>query len=184
MPPEVHRLHAIAAAFYGGSIDRDAARSQVIDVVTDRLHCARVSLWRFEGDGDALALLGFAAKTRGGHLDTREQRLTRAEYRDYFNELIVRGTFVTEDAAREPALAAMQRNYVERHAVRGMLDAAFLLNGRAFGMVCCEEPQPRAWKPAEVNALRAIVTRLAMLMASRRDAALWAAPSLPLHDLR
>ncbi len=181
---DAHRLQAIATEFYGGRIGRNAAREQVIDVVLDRIDTARVSLWKFEGREPDLLLLGFAAKARGGTLELDEHRLHMAEYREYFNHLIVRGTFVSDDAENDPALAAMRDGYVERFGVSAILDAAFLLNGRAWGMVCCEQlGLPRRWKPGEVHALRAIVTRIAMLMASYDDPALWDAPSLALKDL-
>ena len=54
-----------------------------------------------------------------------------------------------------------------------MLDAAFMLNGRAYGMVCCEETRrARDWRVGDVSALRAIVTRLALLMSGAPDSVL------------
>ena len=39
----------------------------------------------------------------------------------------------------DPALQAMREPYLVPNNVRSLLDAAFMLNGRAYGMVCCEE---------------------------------------------
>ena len=69
----------------------------------------------------------------------------------------------------DPALQAMREPYLVPNNVRSLLDAAFMLNGRAYGMVCCEETvAPRDWRAGDVLALRAIVTRLALLMSGVR----------------
>src|SRR5438045_3780499 len=141
------RLGEVLGAFYAGRIDRNACRSAVIDVVLARIGCQRVSMWKFEGSPGRLNLLCFASKTAGAPLDTTERRLAQDEYRDYFNALIERGTYVSSDALRDPALAAMREAYLVPNHVRSLLDAAFLLNGRAYGMVCCEETKaPREWR--------------------------------------
>jgi GAF domain-containing protein len=178
------RLGEILGTFYAGRIERNACRSAVIDVVLARMGCQRVSMWKFEGVPDRLNLLCFASKTGGGPLDTTERRLAQHEYRAYFNALIERGTYVSGDALNDPALAAMREPYLVPNHVRSLLDAAFLLNGRAYGMVCCEETEaPREWRAGEVMALRAIVTRLALLMSGAPESVLWTTPSLPLHSL-
>jgi len=178
------RLQDITATFYGGGMSRDEARSAVIDVVRDRLGCQRVSLWKFEGTPGSLSLLCFASKGDGGELDTSERRLHETQYRDYFNALIERGVFVAPDAMGEPALRPMREAYLVANRILSMLDAAFTLNGRAYGMICCEETRaPRLWKSTDVAALRAIVNKLALLMSGADDPVLWATPSLPLRTL-
>lgn len=178
------RLQDILATLYRGGMSRDDARSAVIDVVRDRIGCPRVSLWKFEGEPEALSLLCFASKTDDGDFDASERRLQRSHYRDYFNALIERGVFVAHDAMREPALQPMHEPYLVTNHVLSMLDAAFTLNGRAYGMICCEETHAlRVWKATEVAALRAIVHKLALLMSGADDPVLWATPSLPLRTL-
>ena len=95
MTPQDHdapRLQEILSQFYAGRIDRNAARSGVIDVVQTRIGCARVSMWKFEGAEGDLNLLCFAARSAGGELDVTERRLAQGEYSEYFNTLIERGT--------------------------------------------------------------------------------------------
>ena len=78
----------------------------------------------------------------------------------------------------------MREPYLVANNVLSLLDAAFMLNGRAYGMVCCEETDaPRDWRAGDVLALRAIVTRLALLMSGASDSVLWATPSLPARSL-
>ena len=178
------RIQELLGAFYAGRIDRNAVRSSVMDVILARMACQRVSMWKFEGGAGRLNLLCFASKAAGGEIDTRERRLLQSEYRDYFNALIERGIYIASDAMNDPALAAMREAYLVPNHVRSLLDAAFMLNGRAYGMVCCEQTDaPRDWRAGEVMALRAIVTRLALLMSARPDSVLWTTPSLPARAL-
>jgi hypothetical protein len=48
----------------------------------------------------------------------------------------------------DPVLQPMRQSYLVANNVVSMLDAAFVLNNRTYGMVCCEEPQRRDWTPA------------------------------------
>ena len=181
---DARQLQEILGEFYAGRRDRNACRSAVIDVVLARMGCQRVSMWKFEGGAGRLNLLCFASKTAGGELDTTERRLAQAHYRDYFNALIERGTYVSSDAMNDPALQAMREPYLVPNNVRSLLDAAFMLNGRTYGMVCCEETvAPRDWRAGDVLALRAIVTRLALLMSGIPESVLWVTPSLPAKAL-
>ena len=182
LPAEWSRLQQIATAFYADEITRDAARSAVIDVVFGRLKCSRVSLWRFDGEPGALRLLCFAAKASGQPLQTIERDLQEPEYSAYFAGLVGSGMYASDDAMADLNLAPMRANYLVPNRVRSMLDAAFMVNGRVFGMVCCEQTDAiREWRTDEVADLRAIVAKLAMLMVSARDELLWATPSQPMR---
>jgi GAF domain-containing protein len=181
---DARQLQETLGEFYAGRIDRRAVRSGVMDVILARIGCQRVSMWKFAGAPGRLSLLCFAAKTAGGELDTGETRLAQGEYRDYFNALIERGIFVSSDAFNAPALQPMRESYLVPNNVLSMLDAAFMLNGRAYGMVCCEETKTRRdWRVADVSALRAIVARLALIMSGAPESVLWTTPSLPAQAL-
>ena len=157
--------------------------SAVIDVVLARLRCARVSMWKFDRLGDELTLLCFASKTADGVFDTSERRLYRPEYIDYFNSLVDAATYVSVDAMNDPVLQPMRQSYLVANNVVSMLDAAFVLNNRTYGMVCCEEPQRREWTAGDTVSLRAIVNKIALLMWNAPDTVLLSTPSLPLRVL-
>lgn len=181
---DTSRLQDISAAFVAGKIGRNEARSAVIQVIFDRIGCSRVSLWRFDGTADGLSLLCFASKATGGELDTLERRLTATEYRDCFNALVNLGVYVSNGAQADPHLQPMRQNYLLPNNVLSILDAAFMVNGRAYGMVCCEQTDTlRTWRATDMAALRAIVSKLAMLMAGAGDPALWGSPSVPMAPL-
>lgn len=175
------RLQALSASFLAGTISRDEGRAGFIDIVQERLNCSRVSLWRFEGEPGSLELLCFASKRAGGELDTTPSSLRQVEYRAYFDDLVATGMYVSHDALADPALMPMRDNYLVPNHVLSLLDAAFMVNGRAYGMVCCEQTDRRRdWRNTDVSDLRALVSKLALLMAGAGDAALWRSPSMPM----
>ena len=175
------RLQELLGEMYAERAARVETQSAVIDVVLERLRCARVSMWKFDRVGDELTLLCFASKTADGVFDTSERRLHRPEYIDYFNSLVDASTYVSVDAMNDPVLQPMRQNYVLANNVVSMLDAAFVLNNRTYGMVCCEEPQRRDWTTGDTVSLRAIVNKIALLMWNAPDTVLHKTPSLPLR---
>ena len=155
---------------YAERTARAETQSAVIDVVLARMRCARVSMWKFDGVGDELTLLCFASKTADGVFDT--SRTTPAPPRVHrLLQLPRRAPAPTSsvDAMNDPALQPMRESYLVANNVVSMLDAAFVLNNRTYGMVCCEEPQRREWTASDVIALRAIVNKIALLMWNAPD---------------
>lgn len=182
--PGLARLQDICAAFYAGGCSRDEARAAVIDVIAGQLRCSRVSVWRFDGTPGALRLLCLASTVTGAELVTSERSLLEAEYRDYFDGLVRTGMYVANDTMHDPHLQAMHENYLLPSGVLSMLDAAFTVNGRAYGTVCCEQTdRQREWRVGEIRDLRALVAKLALLMAAAGDEALWASPSRPMTPI-
>lgn len=177
------RLQQLLGDLYAERAARAETHSAVIDVILARLQCARVSMWKFDGAGADITLLCFASKTAAGEFDNSERRLRRGEFIDYFNGLVGSGIHTSGDAMNDPALKSMRESYLVANNVVSMLDAAFVLNNRTYGMVCCEEHHRRKWKQSDVFALRGIVNKLALLMWNAPDPVLLAAPSLPLHVL-
>jgi hypothetical protein len=177
------RLQELLGELYAERAARAETQSAVIDVVLDRLRCARVSMWKFDRLDDELTLLCFASKTADGVFDTSERRLLRGEFIDYFNSLVDASTYVSVDAMNDPVLQPMRKSYLVPNNVVSMLDAAFVLNNRTYGMVCCEEPQRREWTAGDTVSLRAIVNKIALLMWNAPDTVLLKTPALPLRVL-
>ena len=177
------RLQELLGELYAERAARVETQSAVLDVVLARLRCARVSMWKFDRVGDELTLLCFASKTGDGVFDTSERRLRRFEYIDYFNSLVDAASYMSVDAMNDPILRPMRKSYLVANNVVSMLDAAFVLNNRTYGMVCCEEPQRRDWTTGDTVSLRAIVNKIALLMWNAPDTILLRTPSLPLRVL-
>ena len=178
------RLQKLFGDLYAQRMPRPEMQSAVFDVILERLRCARVSMWKFEGSGDELALICFASKNSAGDFRfENERQLQPDEFIHYFNGLVDSGIYMSADALNDPALQAMREHYLIPHNVCSMLDAAFVLNNRTYGMVCCEEPYRREWQLADVMALRAIVNKIALLMWNSPDGKLASSPSLPLRAI-
>jgi GAF domain len=175
------RLQELLGELYAERAARADTQSAVIDVILARLRCDRVSMWKFDRVGEDLTLLCFASKTADGVFDTSERRLLRPEYIDYFNSLVEASTYMSVDAMNDPVLAPMRESYVLPNGIVSMLDAAFVLNNQAYGMVCCEQRQRREWKPGDIVSLRAIVNKLTLLMWNAPNTVLLRTPSLPLR---
>ena len=181
---DARHLQAISTQFTAGEITRNQARSAVVDLLLLRLKCSRVSLWRFDGEPDCLTMLCFAAKAVGGELVTDEERLDLADYRAYFNALINQGAYVSHDTLHDVNLHSMRAKYLERHSIMAMLDMPFLVNGRVYGVACCEQVRSlRVWRADEMSEMRAIVSKVTMLMACASDSAMMGSPSLPMTPL-
>jgi hypothetical protein len=178
------RLQKLLGDLYADRIPRTEARSAVLDVFLERIRCARVSIWRFDGPAEDLTLLCFASKTSAGVFDGSNQgRLSRDEYINHFNGLVDSGISMSIDAMNDPALQPMRERYLVPNNVISMLDAAVVLNNRTYGMVCCEEPYRREWQKADAMALRAIVNKLVLLMWNAPDGLLQNSPSLPMRTI-
>ena len=177
------RLHELLGDMYAERVPRADTQSAVIGVVLARMQCARVSMWKFDATDDGMTLLCFASKTAVGVFDTSDRRLRRDEYADYLDRLLATGTYLSDDARSDPVLLPMRASYLVANGVVSLLGAAFVLNNRSYGMVCCEEPSRREWRPADVVALRAIVNKLALLMWNAPDPVLLKTPSTPLRML-
>jgi hypothetical protein len=178
------RLQKLFGDLYAERMPREQMRSAVFEVILQRVHCTRVSMWKFEGSGDDLALDCFATKTAKGDFRFEDQgRLQRDEFIHYFSGLVDSGIYMSADALNDPALQAMRDHYLIAHNVVSMLAAAVIVNNRTYGMVCCEEPYRREWQIGDATAVRAIINKISLLMWNAPDAKLLNSPSLPLRAM-
>ena len=175
-PGDLAPLQAIASAFSAGQISLWEAAGEVLQALMDRLQCSRVSLWGFELEGGQRALRCVVFKRAHEDLKCDATLLREDQYRDYFAALIRTGVFVTDDMRREPALAAMRTPFLDANHIGALLDVAVTINGRAYGIVCCEQiPGPRHWLAEDIAAARSAVARAALLIASE--------PSVDFHEI-
>ena len=171
-PNDLAPLRAIASAFSAGQIGLWEAAGEVLQALMDRLQCSRVSLWGFELEGGQWALRCVAFKLAHEDLKCDATLLHEDQYRDYFAGLIRTGVFVIDDMRKEPALAAMRTPFLDVNHIGALLDVAVTINGRAYGIVCCEQiPGPRHWLADDIAAARAAVSRAALLIASEPSVA-------------
>jgi hypothetical protein len=160
-------LQELASGYGAGHVSLWGAAAAALQALMDRVQCSRVSLWAFDLDGGRRALQCFASKRNGEALKTDSTILFEDQYRDYFAALVETGVFVANDARIEPSLIAMRGVFLERHRIGALMDVAVTINGRAYGIVCCEQiPGPRQWRPEDIASARSAVSRAALLLAA------------------
>lgn len=175
-------LQSIASAFGAGQTSAAQTIAEAIEALMQAVECARVSLWRFERIGHARGLRCFGAKRAGEPLAEDGMLLVEDEYREYYAALVERSTFVSNDAMRDTRLIAMRGSYLQKHDISALLDVAVTINGRAYGIVCCEQMgTPHAWSPRQVRVAREAVTYAGMLFARESSIRLDLHESLPIE---
>ena len=183
-PSDLAPLQTIASAFAAGQLSLWDAAAQTLQALIDRVRCSRVSLWGFDSQGGSRFLRCVAFKQANEALVADDTLLCEDQYRDYFAALIQNGIFVANDTRCEPSLVAMRGAFLDSHRIGAMLDIAVTINGRAYGIVCCEQiPGPREWSPEDIAAARALVARAALLLACDPSVKIEAMQSLPIAPL-
>ena len=177
-------LEAIADAHASGLASGRQAVANALDVLIDAARCSRVSIWLFEPTRTARDLRCIVVKAAGQPLRDDRTLLAESQYADYFAALVERGIFASADAMRDPVLLGMRGVYLQANGIGALLDMALNINGRAYGIVCCEQiPGPRPWTRGEIGAARAAITRVGFVLATRFGDALKSLDSVPIAPL-
>lgn len=174
--PVLEEMRQLGLALADGRLKRQAYRLEVVALLRRRFACSRASLWRFANRSGALRLVCRASVGDDGTLQGAE--LAHERCAAYFARITARGVFACEDTWAEPALAPLRPVYLDFHGVRALMDAGFDVNGRLYGVLCCEQlGGPRVWAQADrLELLR--IARLVSLQVARaqpqelRDSAL------------
>ncbi|HEY1092554.1 MAG TPA: GAF domain-containing protein, partial [Burkholderiaceae bacterium] len=142
-------------------------RHKLLRLVGEYLGCSRVSLWRFSGEGEAMSLICRSSFEAAGLDLASGAQLNRKQFKAYFDRVLQLGAFVCPDVRGEPVLEGLREPYLDPQDVRALLDVSFGVNGRQYGVICCEQfGQPRAWTQTDVNTLLR-VSRLVSLQVAR-----------------
>jgi GAF domain-containing protein len=177
-------LQAIALAYGSGDKTLQQATDEALEALIGAVGCDRVSLWRFEAQPHERGLRCFVSKVAGQPSRHESTLLLEAQYREYFAALVANGMFVTADAMNEPALVAMRGAYLLANGIVALLDVPVLINGRAYGIVCCEKRGGRQhWSAHDTRVARETVVRAGLLIATRSILKLDTIESVPMAPL-
>lgn len=152
--------------------------SQHLDAVADLLQvsvgCSRVTVWLLqrEDPGSALVCSGFSSFSRS--MQISRCALPDVAVRSYLDALLATGVLAVHQVASVPDLQVLNAVYCAPEGVLATLDAAFVVNGQAMGVVCCEQiGASRRWDSDEVALLRrvaqVVTLDLARLAGGLRD---------------
>lgn len=174
MTRTAERLRQLTAAHSSGTLPADDFLQQVCVVAAERLRCNRASLWRFESEGATRSLRCLAMHDEQPAASIVGSELAESEYRDYFAALSETGVFESADTLNDPRLAKMRDGYLLPLNVHALLDVAFNVNGRTFGILCCEQVgEPREWRSQDVAEIRRIGTVLSLALTAPRAGPAW-----------
>ena len=141
-------------------------RRRICEGLQRHFDCSRASLWRFAGEGETRVLVRVAVCERGV-FEEGGPVLHQQQYLRYFDELMRAGVYRCADVRQDPKLDDLSADYLAGFGVRALLDAAFMVNGRAHGVLCLEQlHEPRVWTAHEAALLRraaATITRDVMV---------------------
>jgi GAF domain-containing protein len=157
------QIEHIAAQALVGALDRAAAQKAGLVAVQQYFQCSRVSMWTFHGEPGLGVMRCIGGYTESGEHLAAGAELRQEQYRAYFQEIFSNGAYVCHDTALDPRLDGMREGYLRPLRVMALLDAVFAYNGRAQGLLCCEQVgAPRRWTNAELADLKrcaSLITR-------------------------
>jgi len=169
-------LKHLGASLAAGVITLPQYRRELAALLQQSFGCSRVGLWRLVGLDGGHVMRCLAKHEEGtGHSPGGEE-IHEHEYQAYMSRLVADGAYVSSDTWNDPVLASMREVYLVPANTRSMMDAAFTLNGRTFGVVCCEQiGTQRAWTTAEITRLKRCAALITLHTArhERGDAAWW-----------
>lgn len=142
-------------------------RQQVAAALHKRFNCSMSSLWRLVGSEGSRRLVCVAAfSSEPGQLPQGAE-LHEHEYHDYLAALACNGIYKCPDTLTDPNLAGMRDAYLVPQQVRALLDAAYRVNGRTYGVLCVEQRHtPRAWTVFDEVDLRKAASIISLQLAS------------------
>ena len=158
-------LRALGTGLKDGRLDREQYRQGLTALLLQRFGCSRATVWQLAGEAGRRTLRCVDARSIAGPLDAGYM-LGEHEFGGYFAELIKTGVYVCSNTLADPKLAALRHRHEQPDGTRALLDAAFAINGAAFGVLCCEQTGgPRRWKLPEVCDLKRIAAIVSLQIA-------------------
>ena len=151
-----------------GALD-DALR-EITEAASRSLDVARVGVWFYTPEGDAIRCADLFDRRAGTHSSGAELRSTT--YPVYFRSIESERVITAHDANIDPRTAGFA-DYHLAYGITSIIDAPIRHRGRIAGVVCHEHVgAPRTWSPEDENFARAIadVVGLALDARERRDA--------------
>ncbi|MCR5868086.1 GAF domain-containing protein [Aquincola sp. J276] len=155
-------------SFELGSGSRELAGhlDAIADLLKVSLDCSRVTLWLLQRRHPERTLDCTAFSSHSRTLKVSRCALPQPAVQAYLDALLASGLLAVEDVRQAPALAALDAAYCRPEGVVATLDAAFVVNGQAVGVACCEQiGQPRRWLPEEAAVLRRVAQAVTLDLA-------------------
>jgi GAF domain-containing protein len=169
-------LKHLGASLACGTLHLTQYRRELAALLQAEFACSRVGLWQILGSDGRRVMRCLAKHEEGAGYSPGGEEISEHEYQAYMSHLVRAGVYASSDTWNDPVLADMREVYLVPADTRSMMDAAFTLNGRTFGVLCCEQTgQRRDWSIAEVTRLKRVAALITLHTArhERGEAAWW-----------
>ncbi len=140
-------LHlARTRSFFGDNLIEDFF--QITELAARSLDVARASVWLFNDDRSKIRCIDVYEPAYDRHGDSEE--LLYKDHPAYFLALEKQRLVVAHDAMCDPLTFDFANDYLQRHQITSMLDAAVHKRGQWVGVFCLEHVgTPRVWTTEE-----------------------------------
>ena len=124
-------------------------------------HCNRVSLWVFSNNLNEICCLKSIENEGKGF--SAGQTLSKIDFPDYFNTILVDEVLIASDARSHRAKKCFNELYFEPNNIFSLFDYVYHKDFEPQGIICCEcVDQQVEWNEAEVKILRRIANMMSM----------------------
>ena len=146
-----------------GGFDRKVAFQRIIETTAKTLNVARVSIWRYTEDRQAIECMCLF-QLDNGEFDSGA-RLTAADYPAYFKGLAEMELISADDAHRDPVTREFSENYLSPLGISSMMDVP-IRSQNAVNYVLCNEHigEARQWTQDEKTFAFAIANLIALAL--------------------
>lgn len=169
-------LKHLGASLASGVLDLSQYRRELAALLQAEFACARVGLWQILGEEGQRVMRCLAKHEQDTGFSDGGEQIFEHEYQAYMSHLVRAGVYASSDTWSDPVLAGMREVYFVPANTRSIMDAAFTLNGRTFGVLCCEQTGAlREWSTTEVTRLKRAANLITLHTArhERGEAAAW-----------
>lgn len=159
-------LRQLSFELGSGSRELPEHLDAIADLLKVSLDCSRVTLWLLQRQQPLRTLDCTAYSSHSRALKVSRCALPQPAVQAYLEALLASGMLAVEDVRVEPRLADLDAAYCRPEGVVATLDAAFVVNGQAVGVACCEQmAEPRRWLPEEAAVVRRVAQAVTLDLA-------------------
>lgn len=147
---------------------------QYLDAVADLLKaaigCPRVTVWLLQRQHPDATLQCTAWSSFSRGLQVHRCVLSQQAVQAYLQALLATGVLAVPDLSLALHLEDLNALYCRPEQVLATLDAAFVVNGQAVGVVCCEQlGELRQWTTEECLLVRSVAQAVTLDLARLAD---------------
>ncbi len=146
-----------------GRGELSATLAEITEAAAKTLGCHRVNVWLLDNKSNTLNCIEHFDQDNNEH--EVGFQLTSDDYPNYFAAVAQERTIAADNAAEDPRTREFAKEYLSKHGISSMLDAAIHLHGELVGVVCHEHVgPPRHWSVEEQNFAGSVADFVALAL--------------------